>query len=175
MTTKSKTAITPEQALNNFRLLTELSARNSYAAFRAAVNEICEEVLSRGIAVTIPTSKFPLPDYDAGVCEAGPSIGYNRDLSPVEVCEAFAANPKAMHIEMPGGWQVRSAVEGEGLWRVCRDAKRRIGKTVSTHTTFAEAVEALNELMRSSKRDGAWSIYCGQNEEPWQGGGVSSK
>lgn len=49
MKTKNKPTITPTQALNNFRLLTELSNKNTYAVYRGSVNEICEEVLSRGI------------------------------------------------------------------------------------------------------------------------------
>jgi hypothetical protein len=125
-------------------------------------------------------SKFPLPDYDAGVCEAGPSIGYIRELSPVEICTAFAANPKAMHIEMPGGWQVRSAVEGNGLWRICRNVVRgkgrdsyiSRGRIVSRHATFAEARAALGDLVRTTKRNGQWSIYCGTDEEPWESAGI---
>lgn len=50
MKTKTKPAITPAQALNNFRLLTELSNKNTHAVYRGSVNEICQEVLSRGIA-----------------------------------------------------------------------------------------------------------------------------
>lgn len=41
--------VTPQQALNNFKLLIELSDRNSYAAYRASVQEIARAVLARGI------------------------------------------------------------------------------------------------------------------------------
>lgn len=43
------TPLTPAQALNNFRLLTELSNRNTYAEYRGAVNEIAEICLEKGI------------------------------------------------------------------------------------------------------------------------------
>lgn len=46
--------ITPKQALANFRLLLELSPRNSYTAYREAVQEITRAVLERGIAVRKP-------------------------------------------------------------------------------------------------------------------------
>jgi hypothetical protein len=42
--------LTPQQALDHFRLLLELSARNSYEDYRAAVCEIANTVLERGIA-----------------------------------------------------------------------------------------------------------------------------
>lgn len=44
-----KTPLTPQQALANFRLLTELSPRNTYAQYRAAVHEIAAIVHDLGI------------------------------------------------------------------------------------------------------------------------------
>lgn len=41
--------LTPAQALNNFRLLLELSPKNSYADYRATVKEIALIVLEHGI------------------------------------------------------------------------------------------------------------------------------
>lgn len=63
--------ITPAQALNNFRLLRELSGRNSYADYRASVNEIADAVLSAGIA----------PDADAmlNALRAMPAVLRGRD------------------------------------------------------------------------------------------------
>lgn len=43
------TPLNPAQALNNFRLLTELSDRNTYAEYRGAVNDIAEIVIESGI------------------------------------------------------------------------------------------------------------------------------
>lgn len=45
-----KTPLTPQQALNNFRLFIELSPRNSYADYRAAVCEIARTCIELGIA-----------------------------------------------------------------------------------------------------------------------------
>jgi hypothetical protein len=42
-------ALTPQQAMNNFKLFLELSPRNSYAEYRAAVREIAETCLATGI------------------------------------------------------------------------------------------------------------------------------
>lgn len=44
-----KSPLTPQQAINNFKLFTELSDRNSYEEYRAAVNELAETVLELGI------------------------------------------------------------------------------------------------------------------------------
>ena len=44
-----KQPLTPQQALNNFGLLLELSERNRYEDYRAAVHEIANAVLERGI------------------------------------------------------------------------------------------------------------------------------
>lgn len=41
--------ITPEQALNNFRLLLELSPDNTYQEYRSAVQEIASCMIERGI------------------------------------------------------------------------------------------------------------------------------
>lgn len=41
--------IAPQQALNNFKLFLELSPRNSYEDYRAAVCEIAQTVLDAGI------------------------------------------------------------------------------------------------------------------------------
>ena len=41
--------VTPQQALNNFKLFLELSSRNSYKGYREAVCEIANTVLELGI------------------------------------------------------------------------------------------------------------------------------
>lgn len=41
--------LTPEQAIANFKLLLELSDRNSYEQYRAAVREIAEICINLGI------------------------------------------------------------------------------------------------------------------------------
>lgn len=45
-----KTPLTPQQALNNFRLFLELSPRNFHADYRAAVCEIARTCIELGIA-----------------------------------------------------------------------------------------------------------------------------
>lgn len=47
MTTKQP--LTPQQALNNFKLFLELSPRNSYKEYRAAVQELATTCLNLGI------------------------------------------------------------------------------------------------------------------------------
>lgn len=52
VTTPNKNAhtpMTPEQAMNNFKLFLELSPRNSYKDYRAAVREIAETCIALGI------------------------------------------------------------------------------------------------------------------------------
>jgi hypothetical protein len=44
-----KKSITAAQAINNFKLLLELSSKNSYQQYRAAVQQIAAEVIERGI------------------------------------------------------------------------------------------------------------------------------
>lgn len=44
-----KTPLTPQQAVNNFRLFLELSPRNSYEDYRAAVRELAEICIDHGI------------------------------------------------------------------------------------------------------------------------------
>lgn len=44
-----KIPLTPQQAVNNFKLFLELSDRNSYEEYRAAVHEIAETCLAHGI------------------------------------------------------------------------------------------------------------------------------
>ena len=46
---EKSTAMTPEQAINNFKLLLELSPRNSYDEYRFAVREIAETCIKVGI------------------------------------------------------------------------------------------------------------------------------
>lgn len=41
--------MTPQQAVNNFKLFLELSPRNSYEDYRAAVRELAEVCLAYGI------------------------------------------------------------------------------------------------------------------------------
>lgn len=53
-----KSPLTPQQALANFTLLTELSERNSYEDYRSAVNEIVDTVHEHGI---LGDDAHPLP------------------------------------------------------------------------------------------------------------------
>lgn len=46
---KSKKPMTPQQAMNNFKLFTELSDRNTYEQYRGAVRELAELCLRLGI------------------------------------------------------------------------------------------------------------------------------
>ena len=44
-----KEPMTPQQAVNNFKLFLELSPRNTYEQYRAAVRELAEICLELGI------------------------------------------------------------------------------------------------------------------------------
>lgn len=56
--------------------------------------------------------KTTLPkSYDAGVCEAGKSIGFHENLTPEQVRSVFSKHMKIMHIETPAGFFLRHEPE----------------------------------------------------------------
>lgn len=61
--------MTPEQAINNFKLLLELSPRNTYQGYRQAVREIAQTCVSLGIADTEPATVKPPTQTIAGGSE----------------------------------------------------------------------------------------------------------
>lgn len=57
---------------------------------------------------------LPRP-YAAGQTDAGPSLGFKRDLAEVETVEAFFRHPEARHIETPGGYCLRGELYADFL------------------------------------------------------------
>jgi hypothetical protein len=70
MKNQTHTPMTPEQAMNNFRLFLELSPHNSYADYRAAVRELARTCIGLGIQ---DVNKDLLAALEAVLktCEAG--------------------------------------------------------------------------------------------------------
>lgn len=82
--------LTPQQAVNNFKLLLELSPRNTYAEFRAAVREIAETCIGLGVAEaeTPHTFRVQLHDFDAVSSVARVEITSDEEQLLVNVISA---------------------------------------------------------------------------------------